>query len=48
MGWTEIMFIKPVASKQFHILFLLPMCYLDDSSEMKIIEIDIRKTSSSE
>lgn len=48
MGWTEIIFIEPVASKQFHVLFLLPMCYCDDFSEMKIIEIDVRKTSSRE
>lgn len=48
MGWTEIIFIEPVVSKKFHVLFLLPMCYWDDFSEIKIIEIDIRKTSSTE
>lgn len=48
MGWTKIIFIEPVASKQCHVLFLLPVCYWDDFSETKIIEIDIRKTSSAE
>ena len=46
MGWTEIVFIEPVASKQFNVLILLPICYWDDFSEMKII--DIRKTSGTE